>query len=101
MELFKISITALIEAIEGVYGMKVFGLREQQPRVIHEIVGGALFDFAGYLTSLPEDQAIMCGAAHEVPPLVEALKRWAETKGLDLASADVRGWQEYLGEEGQ
>ena len=55
---------------------------------------GALFDFAGYLTTLPAKAAFPVGSHHSAEPMVEALKAWAKTRALSLESADVVGWVE-------
>ena len=55
---------------------------------------GALFDFAGYLTTLPAKAAFPVGSHHSAVPMVEALKAWAKTRALSLESADVVGWDE-------
>lgn len=55
---------------------------------------GALFDFAGYLTTLPAKAAFPVGSHHSAEPMVEALKAWAKTRALSLESADVVGWDE-------
>lgn len=60
------------------------------------VVSGAVFDFAGYLTTLPVEKAIHASEAHEASPMVEAIKAWAATRGLETAEADVRGWRAAL-----
>lgn len=63
---------------------------------IHEIVAGALFDFAGRLTTLPTPLTVWTGA--EAPLLLSVLGEWAADRGLDLDQADVAGWQKSLAE---
>lgn len=58
---------------------------------VEQVIGGALFDFAAWLTTLPE--AVTLGAEHEAPPAVELLTRWAAERGLSLDHPDVGGWQ--------
>jgi len=55
-------------------------------------LAGALFDFAGYLTTL--DRSVTLGAAHDASVMVELLRSWASERGLELDEADVRGWQD-------
>ena len=59
-------------------------------------ISGALFDFCGYLTTLPRQQAITASEAHEASPMVEALKQWAAKRNLHLDDADVTGWSAAL-----
>lgn len=59
-------------------------------------ISGALFDFCGYLTTLPRQQAITASEAHEASPMVEALKQWADKRNLHLDDADVQGWSAAL-----
>lgn len=53
-------------------------------------VAGALFDFLGFLTS--REQAITLSGGHDAVPAIEALREWAQTRGLDLDHADVLHW---------
>lgn len=57
------------------------------------VIAGALFDFAGYLTTLPLASAITASEAHEASPMVDALKAWSATRNLPLEDADVIGWR--------
>lgn len=56
------------------------------------VIAGALFDFAGFLTS--RDKVIALGASEEAGAAVEAIKEWAATRGLSLDEAAVGGWRE-------
>ncbi len=60
---------------------------------------GALFDFLGFLTTRHEP--LTFSAAHDAQPAVDALRAWAEKRGLDLDSADVKGWQDVQDEQGR
>ena len=57
------------------------------------VIAGALFDFCGYLTTMPKDQAITVSGSHEASSIVEALKVWAANRSLHLDDADVSGWR--------
>ena len=57
------------------------------------VIAGALFDFCGYLTTMPKDQAITVSGSHEASSIVEALKAWAANRSLHLDDADVSGWR--------
>lgn len=58
---------------------------------LQTIVAGALFDFAGYLTTLPKPISI--GSSELASPMVELLTAWAALRGLSLDDADVSTWQ--------
>lgn len=58
----------------------------------HERIAGALFDFLGYLTTLPE--AITLGAAWDAGAGMAALSAWAASRGLTLTGANVQEWQQ-------
>lgn len=58
------------------------------------VISGAIFDFAGYLTTRPE--AIAVGATAEAAPVCDLVKEWAELRGLSLDDAAVLSWQEAL-----
>jgi hypothetical protein len=59
-----------------------------------QVIGGALFDFAGFLTT--RDEAYTVGAAHDASRMVELLEEWAATRNLSLKGADVLGWNSAL-----
>ncbi len=56
------------------------------------VIAGALFDFAGFLTT--RDKVIALGASEEAGAAVEAIEEWAATRGLSLDEAAVGGWRE-------
>lgn len=58
------------------------------------VVSGAIFDFAGYLTTRPE--AIEVGATANAAPIADLVKEWAKLRGLSLDEPAVLSWQEWL-----
>jgi len=58
------------------------------------IVAGALFDFAGFLTTRPTVFAV--GSSQHPSPVLDAIKEWAALRGLSLDEADVQTWTEAL-----
>lgn len=54
------------------------------------VIAGALFDFAGYLTTL--DKSVTVGASEPSSPMVHLLEGWAEKRGLNLSDANVQDW---------
>jgi hypothetical protein len=63
--------------------------RQQLPHI------GAVFDFAGYITTRAD--AIRVGSAANARPVADLVKQWAKLRGLRLDSALVLSWQEALG----
>ena len=67
----------------------------QQPAPVqepsHDVVAGAIFDFAGFLTSHKE--MIEVGSCANASPMVERIKEWSGNRGLSLVNPDVFGWQ--------
>jgi hypothetical protein len=55
-------------------------------------VAGALFDFAGYLTT--RNTVIHGGASEDAVPMVEALKEFAALRQLEIDWANVQTWQD-------
>ncbi len=53
-------------------------------------IAGALIYFFAYLTT--REETLTLGAEHLTPPAVEALKEWADKRGLSLDGADVENW---------
>ena len=67
--------------------------------VSHGMIAGALFDFMGWLTSRPK--RIMLSSADEASPAVDAIKDFANMRGLSLDDAQVQTWQEALAQPQQ
>lgn len=64
-------------------------------------IAGALFDFLGYLTTLPAQEAVTFSECHEASSAVEHLEKWAEKRSLSLDEADVLGWHTTKAEIGR
>ena len=58
------------------------------------VIAGAIFDFAGYLTT--RDTVIEVGSTANASPVADLVKDWAALRGLSLADAAVLSWQEWL-----
>ena len=58
------------------------------------IVAGAIFDFAGFLTTRAE--VIEVGSTANAGPVADLVKEWAELRGLNLADAAVLSWQSHI-----
>ena len=62
--------------------------------VAHAIIAGALFDFMGYLTSRAE--RIVLSASDDASPAIDAIRDFAQKRGLSLDDALVREWIDEL-----
>ena len=60
---------------------------------VQKVISGAIFSFGAYLTTMPE--SITVGATEDAPPIVEAIKSWAEEQGLNIDNVD-HDWQDIL-----
>lgn len=58
------------------------------------VIAGAIFDFAGYLTT--RDIVIEVGSTANASPVADLVRDWAALRGLSLADAAVLSWQEWL-----
>ena len=58
--------------------------------VAHRVVAGALFDFMGWLTSRRE--RLMLSSIDDAAPAADAIKDFAEMRGLSLDDAKVQDW---------
>jgi hypothetical protein len=67
----------------------------RKPSTTPERISGALFDFAGFLTTMKEP--VTFSASHDAGIAVELLEKWAEARGFELGDADVMGWNKGLG----
>ena len=54
------------------------------------LISGAIFDFAGYLTTL--ENVIPVGSSADAAPMVELIKDWAEKRNLNINDAAVMSW---------
>ena len=64
------------------------------PEGLPLVISGAIFDFAGYLTTRPK--VIKVGSGANALPMVELIKEWADLRGLSLDDAAIQSWQEWL-----
>lgn len=53
-------------------------------------IAGALFDFAGYLTTLEVPMTV--GSAHNANTILDHLTAWSKERGLNLEDANVEKW---------
>lgn len=67
---------------------------DRAQRVPDGAISGALFDFAGFLTTL--DAPVRFGSTEEAAPMVELLQEFAKKRGLSLDDADVMCWSDLL-----
>ena len=63
----------------------------------HDVVAGAIFDFAGFLTS--HKDKIEAGSSANAGPMVERIREWAGRHGLSLDGADVVGWHKLTAQQ--
>ena len=73
------AITAIKEALA----------QEQEP-VAHSVIAGVLFDFMGWLTSRKE--RIVLSSADNASPAADAIRDFANMRGLSLDDAKVLDW---------
>ena len=66
---------------------------QQAEPVSHAVIAGALFDFMAWLTTRKE--RITLSAADDASPAADAIKVFAEMRGLSLDDARVQDWQNY------
>ena len=60
------------------------------------LISGAIFDFAGYLTT--REKVIPVGASADAAPMVELIKDWAAKRNLSTNDAAVLSWHIAYGE---
>jgi hypothetical protein len=58
------------------------------------VIAGAIFDFAGFLTT--REKVIRVGSTANASPIADLVKEWASKRGLSLDDAAVLSWQEWL-----
>ena len=61
--------------------------------VAHTVIAGALFDFMGWLTTRKE--RLILSSTDDASPAADAIKVFAEMRGLSLNDARVQDWQNY------
>ncbi len=57
---------------------------------LQRIISGAIFDFAGYLTT--REKVIEVGSSSNASPIVELIIEWAKLRNLNSEDADVEYW---------
>ena len=68
-------------------------LEQQAEPVSQAVIVGALFDFMGWLTTR-KDQLVL-SSVDNASPAADAIKVFAEMRGLSLDDARVQDWQNY------
>lgn len=66
-------------------------LTEQQ---LAGIIAGAIFDFAGHLTTRP--RTLFVGQTSECSPIADEIVLWARQRELSLDSPYVRQWEDIV-----
>ena len=61
---------------------------------LESMISGAIFDFAGFLTT--RSSTIEIGSNANATHVVELIKEWAALRGVSLDNADVTLWRERL-----
>jgi hypothetical protein len=62
---------------------------------MHKLISGALYDFAGYITTRKNDFSV--GGYSDPSPVLEAMIEWASLRNLNLDDPDIENWQYCLG----
>jgi hypothetical protein len=63
---------------------------------LEQIIAGAVYDLAGYLTTL--EQPFLIGTMNEAPALFEQVVAWAFNRGLSLDKPFLNNWKEKANE---
>lgn len=71
----------------------------KQPDGLPMAIAGALFDFAGFLTT--REKLIVVGSTADAAPIADLVKEWAGLRELSLDDAAVRSWQEWVNPQQQ
>ena len=69
-------------------------LAEPREPVAHRVVAGALFDFMGWLTSRRE--RLVLSSTDDAAPAADAIKDFAELRGLSRNDAEVKEGQDNI-----
>lgn len=68
----------------------------EEPPTDSQIIAGAIYDFAGFLTT--RDRVIKVGATADAAPVADLIKEWANRRSLSLENAAVGSWEKALAE---
>ena len=89
----------LIKNILDEYGLDAISFvakwqaAQQAEPVSQAVIVGALFDFMGWLTTRKE--RLILSSTDNASPAADAIKVFAEMRGLSLTDARVQDWQNY------
>ena len=86
--------SAAPELAAALRGQRPAAQTEREADGLPLIVAGAIFDFAGFMTTRAE--VIEVGSTAEAGPVADLVKEWAELRGLDLTDAAVLSWQLHI-----
>ena len=67
--------------------MKVINIKKKKT---DDKIAGALFDFMGYLTSVPK--SVNVGSSHDAGKMLDLFDKWRSNRNLDINNADVTDW---------
>ena len=100
---------ARIEELEDVADMAIKRIEELEAQlsatiaepvckqaVPASVIAGAIYDFAGYLTTLPHKEAIHCSVVHDAVPMVKAINDWCKRRNLCTDDARFGSWREAI-----
>lgn len=61
---------------------------------MNDVIAGALYDFLGYLTSVPQSFKV----GHDAPAydIMTQFEKWARERGLAIEEPEIEGWQRHL-----
>lgn len=61
---------------------------------IEPIVTGAIFDFAGFITTRPG--SLSFGSSENASPMIKLIEEWAASRSLNLNEPLVQSWQDVI-----
>lgn len=67
---------------------------EHKSKQLHAIISGAIFDFAGFLTT--REKVIEIGSSANAAPVADLVSEWLEKRGVSMDDAMVQTWSESL-----
>jgi hypothetical protein len=91
IDVLKARIAELEAELEAVGAGGVQPMRRSAPAPVEPVITGAIYDFAGFLTT--RDAVIEVGSTANAAPIADLIEEWCQLRDISFSDAMVKDWQ--------